>query len=374
MQEFQLISPENNFKKVKPRPGFALSVPPPVPVYISSITPVYPPAIVYEVSKLTHNGIIGFKRFEGFTRKMAQSSFDNLLSTSNISNEELRNLVLAYKSANTTFEKSQVNNKAIVLLSQEVYESYLVKTHQSRNLNQKQSGIVRKMSEKLSYYTQTRKFTSKKTGEYSMKIAFLTLTSPENSTPEQLLNAFTKFLEYLHRTANCYYVWKKEIGESGKHLHFHIVINNFIPFYIVAWKWKRLLIGEGVSFSVEGSKNDSNSHTRIELPRSPKQVSHYISKYMSKAYELPGDFGYIAGFSPVLKSLPELLVEPDSPLTEEIRALLKSEKVIKHEYVSIICVDLLKVKERAPNLFAVFESQYLANSELITLPQKFTFV
>jgi len=374
MPEFVLKCPGNNLNIKNVRPGFTPPPTPETPVYISSITPIFPPAIVYEISKLTHNGIIGFKRFEGYTRKMAQSSFDNLLSTSNISNEVLRNLVNAYKSAQNSQEQSEVNNKAIVLLSQEVYDSYLVKTHQSRNLNSKQSGIIRKMSEKLSYYTQTRKFTSKKTGEYSMKIAFLTLTSPDNASPEQLLNAFTKFLEYLHRTANCNYVWKKELGDTGKHLHFHIVINNFIPHYIVSWKWKRLLIGEGVSFSLPDSKNDSNSHSRIELPRSAKQVSHYISKYMSKAYELPGNYGYIAGFSPILKNLPELLIEPDSPLNEEINNLVKTSKVIKHEYVSIVCVDLLQVKERAPNLFSVFEAQYINNSNLVTMPQKFNYV
>jgi hypothetical protein len=374
MQEFQLIAEKDNIKIKTKRPGFSPIAEPYIHEYVSTILPASPCVAVYEVSKLTHNGIVGFKRFEGLTRRISQNSFNNLLNCSSLSDISVGSLVREYKDAILDSDKKSVNNKAIQLLNQDQYNIYLVKTHQSRNLNQKQSGVVRKMSEKLSYYTQTRKFTSKKSGEYTMKIAFLTLTAPANSNPQQLLSAFSKFLEYLHRTANCYYVWKKELGETNKHLHFHIVVNNFIPYYIVAWKWKRLLIGEGVSFSNENSKNDTNAHSRIELPKSAKQVSHYISKYMSKAYELPGDFGYIAGFSPILKSLPELVIEPDNSLVEEIEKLVKSEKVIKHDYVSIVCVDLLKVKDKAPNLFAVFEAQYIENSNLITLPQRFNFV
>jgi hypothetical protein len=374
MQELILTPPLNNLNYKSKRKGFAPQAPDYIHEYVSTILPTSDPVAVYEVSKLTHNGIIGYKRFEGLHRSVSKKSFENLLNMSNLSNECLSNLIREYKEATTDQIKKTVNNKAITLLNQEVYDIYLVKTHQSRKLNESQSRKIRKMSEKLSYYTQTRKFKSNKTGEYKMKIAFLTLTSPENANTQQLLSAFTKFLEYLHRTANCNYVWKKELGESGHHLHFHIVINNFLPYYIVSWKWKRLLIGEGVSFSNSNSNNDTNAHTRIELPKSVKQVSHYISKYMSKAYELPGDFGYIAGFSRVLNDLPEIVVEPDSELNEEIRNLIKISKVIKHDYVSIICVDLLTIKDQFPKLFTVFEAQYLENSNKVTLPQRFNFV
>lgn len=374
MNDLVLTNPLPNLKSKINRKGFQISKIDFVENYISSIKIDERVPIVYEVSKLTHNGIIGFKRFEGINRSIHKNSFDNLLSTQNLSDSSISDLVTEYKKALTELDRRLVNNKAQQLLNQDGFDIYLIKTHQSRKLNSAQSRKVRKMSEKLAYYTQTRKFTSKKSGEYSMKIAFLTLTAPENSTPSQLLNAFTKFLEYLHRTANCHYVWKKEFGEDGHHLHFHIVINNFIPYYIVSWKWKRLLIGEGVSFTKANSNNDSNAHTRIELPKSKRQVSHYISKYMSKAYELPGDFGYIAGFSQLLGKLPELVIEPDNPINEEIRQLTQTSKVIKHDYVSIVCVDLLTIKERFPNLFSVFERQYLANSELVTLPQRFNYV
>ena len=373
---FSLIleSPKNSISKPKYRKGFAKPEEPYVHEYISTIIPQSPPVAVYEVSKLTHNGVIGFKRFEGLNRKVSKRSFDNLINNTVSDNALLSSLIISYKEAQSDSERILVNNKSYQLLTQEEFDIYQQKTHQSRKLNEAQSRKVRKMSEKLSYYTQKRKFESKKSGKYEIKIAFLTLTAPANSNPQQLLSAFTKFLEYLHRTANCHYVWKKELGTEGKHLHFHIVINNFIPYYIVSWQWKKCLISEGVSFSDKDSNNDTNAHSRIELPRSAKQVSHYISKYMSKAYELPGDFGYIAGFSQILNKLPELIIEPDNILTDSIRELMKVYKVIKHDFVSIICVDLLTIKDKFPELFEAFERQWLNNSELITLPQKFHFV
>lgn len=372
--EFELKLCENSLKVRTKRKGFAQPVESFDMPYRENSLYNPAPAIVYEVSKLKHNGIVSFKRFENVNRTIRQSSLSNLLNSFSLSDISLQELIRAYKNAQSESERLAINNKALQLGSQEIFDQFLIKTHQSRKLNARQSRIIREMSEKLGYYTQTRIFSSKKSGVHKMKVAFLTLTSPENCTPAQFLPAFTKFLEYLHRTANCYYVWKKELGETGKHLHAHIVINNFVPYYIISWKWKRLLIGEGVSFAKSDSNEDSNSHTRIELPKSRKQVSHYISKYMSKAYELPGNWGYIAGFSPIIKSLPEVLVEPDFQFLDELREVWKSFKVISHDFVSFCCVDLLSLKERFPNIFETFNQQYIENSNAITLPQKFNYV
>jgi hypothetical protein len=175
----------------------------------------------------------------------------------------------------------------------------------------------------------------------------------------------------LRRTANCVFVWKKELGETGEKLHFHLMINNFIPFYIVSWKWKRLLINEGVSWPLNDKGIATDSHYRIELPRSRKKIGHYISKYMSKAYALPSDYGYVAGHSKLLDTCEEIrLIESDLPL-DELNALCSCRKVIRSEFMSHVCVDLLHVKAIAPKIGALFEDQYIRFSETLTLPQKF---
>lgn len=340
-------------------------------------TPLFdplPPPLVIEQSKLTHNGIIGYKHFENCGRKMHKNSLSNLLGLIGSGNTTLDFLVSEYKSSDSDESRIKVCNQAISLLNQEEWEKFISFTQQSRRLNNAQCRNVRKMSDKLAYYSGTRVFKSKKTGTYKMKVAFITLTAPESADPSQLLKAFNTFLDYLQRTANCYYVWKKELGETGKALHFHIMVNNFIPYYIVSWKWKRALLAQGVKFDLNDLAQETNAHTRIELPKNVKQTSHYISKYMSKAYELPGSYGYISGCSPILKQLKEIVVTPDLPEVADIAKMLKSEKVIKKDFVTFICVDLLKVKDKYPLLFSLFERQYLEFTQALTLPQKFNFV
>jgi hypothetical protein len=207
-----------------------------------------------------------------------------------------------------------------------------------------------------------------------MKVAFLTLTAPETTTHEQFRLAFEHFLDYLRRTANCIYVWKKEIGENGKKLHVHIMINNFIPYYIVSWKWKRLLISQGVNWPKNNKGQDTNAHTKIELPHNPRQTGAYIAKYMSKGFECDGDVGYLWGKSAELDKCKEIVLSEGDIYTDELFELKKVGKYIQHDYVSILVCDLLKVKDIAPHIYEIFNDQYIRFSTDLTLPQKFYYI
>jgi hypothetical protein len=243
-----------------------------------------------------------------------------------------------------------------------------------RSLSETQSRKCRQYCQKLAYYSATREFRSKKSGKYKFKVAFLTLTAPADATPEQMLKAFDGFLDYLRRTANCVFVWKKELGEQNHRLHFHLIINNFIPYYIIDWKWKRLLIASGVSWPVNAKGVHTSSHYRVELPRNRRQVSHYISKYLSKAFLMPKQYGYIFGHSKVLDDCKELvLIEGDFP-NNEIQAIRKVSHCIDTEFMTHICIDLLTVIDVAPMLGELFNQQYLQFTSIITEPQKFNFV
>jgi hypothetical protein len=285
--------------------------------------------IAYWTSKLSHNGITSYKQFEHCGRRMHHHSLLNLVQT--------------------------------------------VIPTDTRHLNETQSRKTRSLCQKLAYYSAVRKFKSQKSGEYSMKVGFLTLTAPVCATPVQMLAAFEHFCDYLRRTANCVFVWKKELGESHGKLHFHIMVNNFIPYYIVSWKWKRLLINEGVIWPLNEDGKPTESHYRIELPRSNKAIGHYLSKYMSKAYALPREYGYISGHSKLLDECSEIkIIESDIPF-DELERIMSGHKVIHGSYMSHVCVDLLHVRQIAPKIGALFEKQYLEFCEAITLPQKFNY-
>lgn len=330
--------------------------------------------IVYWNAKLTHTGVTAYKKFENCNRKMRSSSLLNLLGASGFANETLRYLIKEFNSSSNHEAKSHINDQAVELLCQEEYDIYLQQTRQARHLNPAQSRKIAYLSKKLAYYTQKRVFSSKKSGKYSMRVAFLTLTAPGDAEPDKVCRAFNRFLDYIQRTANCVYIWKKELGDESERLHFHLIINNFIPYYIISWKWKRSLLAEDVKWTTTVNGVDSNSHSRIELPRNRRQTAHYIAKYLSKAYDLPGEYGYISGHSSVLDSLKEIVLTEDEWPIDEINALKAHLKVISHDYITIICADLLSVKKIAPTIGALFEKQYIEFSERITLPQKFHYI
>lgn len=340
---------------------------------ISQIVPSAGP-IVYWNAKFTHNGVTGYKVFDGFSRRIHHNSLSNLLSCSSFGNETVEWLVKQFKACLNDDERSRINDQAVSLLNQEEFESFLSRTRQTRHLNPAQSRKIANLSKKLAYYTQVREFKSKKSGKYRMRVAFLTLTAPDGTEPMQVIRAFNHFLDYLQRTANCVYVWKKELGDESERLHFHVLINNFIPYYIISWKWKRLLLAENVVWPLNADGSECNAHTRIELPRNRRQTAHYISKYLSKAYDLPGNYGYISGHSSVLDELKEFTMAEDVYPVAELNRLIDHFKTIRKDYVTVICCDLLKIKEMCPIIGALFEEQYLAFSQRITLPQKFHYV
>jgi hypothetical protein len=297
--------------------------------------------IVYASSKMTHSGLSCWKTFEGFNRKLSTNSLQNLIP-------------------------NRLKNKLIDELSGTVLNN--------RHLNEKQTRQIKSYSNKLCYYSQVRTFMSKKTGSYKFKVAFITLTCPENTTNSQAIHAFEHFLDYLRRTANCQYVWKKELGEKNGKLHFHILINNFIPYYLVNWKWKRVLLQEGVKWPKNDKGKETESHYRIELPRSRKLIAHYIAKYMSKAYEIPKELGYISGHSEILEKCKEpIFIESELP-KDEILLLQKKFRTIRDQFITHTCVDLRRIQAIAPTIHFWFMRQFEKFQTDITLPQKYYYV
>lgn len=161
------------------------------PTFVSELQPepqnfvpyINPPKLVYHETKLTHTGISTYKVFEGFSRNVQKSSKQNLVQNRSTTN--------------------QVDN-------------LFPPDYSKRHLNATQSRKIKKYSSKLAYYSKVRKHSSPKSGNYKYKISFLTLTAPEAAEAGQILKAFEHFLDYIRRTANCVYVWKKELGEKNK--------------------------------------------------------------------------------------------------------------------------------------------------------------
>ena len=309
-------------------------------------------ALSYYNFKLTHTGIVSYKGFDNCTRHISSKSLINLKNY-NPDNE------------NNMFSNIPFDSCLGYLNSEKEVK---------RQLTEKQSKEVKKYCNKLSYYSGIREFKSRKSGNYKFKVSFLTLTAPTDTEIPQFLKAFELFLDYLRRTANCVYVWKKEFGKKGEKLHVHIMLNNFIPYYIVDWKWKRLLIAQGVNWPTNEKGKQTSSHYRIEIPKNPKQVGGYLSKYMGKINYCKENIGYLWGKSKILTECKEtVLIESEIP-NSEIFEIYKKYKTIGTEWVKICLVDLKKIQKLAPELYNIFMNQFFDFQSKITLPQRFQTV
>jgi hypothetical protein len=309
-------------------------------------------AFSYYNYKLTHRGVVSYKGFENCSRRMKSSSLNNLLNYNAFAPEGSCSTIPFDESLGYLSSEREIK----------------------RHISEKQSRDIKKYASKLTYYSSERKFQSKKSGKYSFKVAFLTLTAPESVSTTQFLRAFDGFLDYLRRTANCIYVWKKEFGKHGDNLHVHILVNNFIPYYLVDWKWKRLLLSQGVIWPKNEKGEDTSSHYRIELPRNPKQAGHYISKYLGKVEYTPENVGYLWGKSKILDECKESILIEGEVDNSELFTIFSKFKTVGSDFVKMCLVDLLKIDKICPVLFKIFEKQFYEFQSKLTLPQRFQYV
>lgn len=308
-------------------------------------------ALIYYQHKIFHNGISTYKVFDGFQRKMKQSSLDNLLKRNYYTDELGQEVEIKLNDASNPCEK---------------IKQYVI----SESISKK----IKKQCSKLVYYSGTRHFESKKSGKYNFKVAFITLTAPEMFTTQEINEAFKHFQDYLYRTANCQYVYKKEVGYKSGKFHIHLLINNFIPYYIIRDKWQKLLMNQRNEWSKDANGKPTTTHYRIELPRSKKLVASYISKYMSKAGELFENVGKLWGCSEGLKNCKEDTYIENELNAESLLLLSNSCKLFLTDYSSFIAVDPLRLRNLMPEIYELFDKQFRRFAEILTLPQKFNYV
>lgn len=306
-------------------------------------------AVSYYNFKLCHSGIVSYKGFENCNRHVKLNSLLNLKNYNQVDYYNSMGLM------NFDDCLGYVSKQSI----------------EERKFSEKQSKLCKKACSKLVYYSKKREFVSPKGKKFNMKVAFLTLTAPVSTNNSQFLKAFDSMLDYLRRTANCTYVWKKEVGSKGGKLHVHILLNNYIPYYIVDWKWKRLLIAQGVVWPKNENGVDTSSHYRIELPKNSKQTGSYISKYMAKSDVINDNVGYLWGCSKSLKDCKEIVFMEGELDNTELYNVYSKFKTVGSEYVKICLVEWNKVKTLAPGILKEFILQFLKFQEILSLPSKF---
>lgn len=122
------------------------------------------------------------------------------------------------------------------------------------------------------------------------RLAFLTLTVPypqvhtDDYAKEHMLQPY---LYWLQRYYNCSYVWKAESQINGD-IHFHITIDQFVPWKAVRAKWNKILAKHGYCKVFQDGSNDrGDSATQIKAVINETKCAKEIANYVAKKDKLP---------------------------------------------------------------------------------------
>lgn len=184
----------------------------------------------------------------------------------------------------------------------------------------------RKMSRALEYllfFANDKVIPGKSHGKnYHFKIAFITLTLPskqchaDNEIKSKLLDSF--FTEIRKGYAVKNYVWRAESQKNGN-IHFHIVIDRFIPHWHIRDRWNRIVDRLGYVHEFEKKHgHDNPNSTDIHSLKHVNNAQSYLMKYASKDESNREIKGRVWGCSESLSNLKggELVI--DSRINSEI--------------------------------------------------------
>jgi len=161
--------------------------------------------------------------------------------------------------------------------------------------------------------------------QYHFKIAFITLTLPsmqthsDNQLKSDCLDSFLTEIRKGYGVKN--YLWRAEKQKNGN-IHFHIVVDRFIPHWQIKNRWNRILerLGYVTRFAEKHGHNDPNS-TDVHSLKHVLNALAYLMKYATKD-EKNGDVqGRVWGCSETLSNLKGGIEIVDSQINEEINKI-----------------------------------------------------
>lgn len=225
----------------------------------------------------------------------------------------------------------------------------------NRHTNILSANSKRKMSRALEYllfFANDKVIPGKAHGKnYHFKIAFITLTLPskqrhaDNEIKSRCLDSFLTEIRKGYSVKN--YVWRAENQKNGN-IHFHIVIDRFIPHWHVRNRWNRIVdrLGYVSEFEKIHGHDDPNS-TDIHSLKYVNNAQNYLMKYASKDEENGEIQGRVWGCSESLSGLKGGQLIIDSQVNEEINKIANYVRTRSYygEYFTIHELDLRTLNE-----------------------------
>jgi hypothetical protein len=289
-----------------------------------------------------------------------------------------REVVIKNSTSNYYSEKDDRLNQ--MLKSKRTAEGYL-SLNAKRKLNKAIEYLLYLSAEKKVYNRLTRK-------TFNFKVAFITLTlsseqmHSDNEIRKKLLNQMLVEFRKYYNVKN--YVWRAEKQKNGN-IHFHIIIDRFIPWWELRNRWnriqnklgyvdrfkERIRMQKRVTKEKYNNPNSVDIHSLYRVRNIKKYLSKYLSKNVKNANELTEEEkskllvkGRLWGANQELSNVKGARVLVDREIESELIKLIESDnsKVLNEDYYSIIFIDITKLsKKDYPNLISEFE-KYVKNT------------
>lgn len=199
--------------------------------------------------------------------------------------------------------------------------------------------IVNLWSNSIIAHNELNKTLSKKQRKL---ITFVTLTlsskqmHDDNFIKKNMLFRFIENLQEFYEVEH--YLWRAERQKNGN-IHFHILIDKFIPHQRVRYLWnlKQKSFGYLQQFA-KNHKHENPNSTDIQYIDNMNKVSAYCAKYISKHKVQDKIQGHVFGCSPKLRNLTPYINLLDSHIAACINDLVKKNLVecYAEEYFSVI--------------------------------------
>lgn len=182
----------------------------------------------------------------------------------------------------------------------------------------------------------------------SVKMVMLTLTLPatqlhsDKFIKRSLLSRYLIVLKRKYCVDN--YVWKAEFQENDN-IHFHIVIDKFVPHAEARSEWNRILADYGYIDRFEAKNGHRNPNTTdIHVVKSKEKGFGYLQKYMSKSQVCRLEGGKCWGCSESLEALKSVVLMIDNSVNNMINEIVevKGTKTVKLDNATIIYADIVK--------------------------------
>lgn len=197
------------------------------------------------------------------------------------------------------------------------------------------------------------------------KLAFITLTlpspqiHPDSEIINKCLNQFLIECKKYHALKN--YVWRAEKQKNGN-IHFHILLDRFIPWWEVRNRWNRIVnkLGYVNRFQEKHGHTTPNS-TDIHSTRKVKNLRLYLTKYMSKNENECEQSGRVWSCNQELSNIKGCYLNIDSEVQAELEKIQKELKpfIFQGCYFQVMNISVNDLFKLSRDILFKYFSDYL---------------